>query len=590
MKNNVIPVFYACDDNFIKYVAVSIKSIIKNSDKNYFYRFYILNTGVSDKYRDSLIPQENENYEIIFSDVTDKLKTVTKSLPLRDYYSKTTYFRLFISDMFPEYDKVIYIDGDTVAVKDISELYLTDIKDNYVGAVREKVMADTEVFGNYVEKVLGIDRYAYFNAGILLINSKKFREKQMLSKFCSLLSEYDFVVTQDEDYLNLMFKDRVTYLDPAWNAEIYNGLPCAESDVAVFHYIMTSKPWRYENCDYGKYFWQYAEETPFYDEIKSVLNNYTDAERERDRLCGENLIKLAEKEIARDDNYLKNLRKRQNAERVEILSKISALEKNGKFDVDVENDPPCKPLPDNVDYTRKKFFNKLKAKYAFSAARKFMHTLIQNGQMTISGIIGAENLEQINGGAIITLNHFNAYDSFAAQLVYECCDTKKHKFYRVIREGNYTSFGGFYGYLMRNCNTLPLSSDTVKMRKFYSATKEILNDNGFILIYAEQSMWWNYRKPKPLKKGAFSIAAINNVPIVPCFITMRDGDITDENGFPVQEYTIHVCKPVYPKSELTCGQNAVYMKAENERVWKEIYEKFYGIPLRYETATAGDPI
>ena len=51
-------------------------------------------------------------------------------------------------------------------------------------------------------------------------------------------------------------------------------------------------------------------------------------------------------------------------------------------------------------------------------------------------------------------------------------------------------------------------------------------------------MWWNYRKPKPLKKGAYTFAAKNHVPVLPCFITMEDSDILGDDGFYVQEYTI----------------------------------------------------
>ena len=55
-----------------------------------------------------------------------------------------------------------------------------------------------------------------------------------------------------------------------------------------------------------------------------------------------------------------------------------------------------------------------------------------------------------------------------------------------------------------------------------------------MLVYPEQSMWWNYRKPKPLKKGAYTFAAKNHVPVLPCFITMEDSDILGDDGFYVQ--------------------------------------------------------
>lgn len=580
---NIIPVFYACDDNFVKFAAISMQSILQSSDKNSFYEFHILITDLSERNRAAVMSVKRDNCEIVFDDVSQYLARLTKKLPVRDYYSKTTYYRLFIADMFPEYDKVIYIDSDTIVKKDISELFAVDLKDNFVGAVPERVMAEEEVYGNYVEQCLGIDRYAYFNAGVLLINCAAFRENKLLERFAALLSEYDFVVTQDEDYLNVLCKDRTLLLDGKWNAEIYKGIPAAEEDVAVFHYIMTSKPWHYKDCAYGGYFWECARKTCFYDEVAAVCDAYTDEQRARDVECGENLARLAVKETQREDNYLKTLRRKQDASRVKVLQKIDSLERAGKFDIDVEEDPPTLPLPDKVDYLRKNIIGKLKAKHAFHLARKFLNAVIAKKQFIIGAMEGVENLTSVTGGAIITCNHFNALDSFAMQMVYEKTDTKKHRFYRVIREGNYTSFGGFYGYLMRNCYTLPLGSDIKHMKMFSQAVSEILKDDGFILVYAEQSMWWNYRKPKPLKKGAFSLAAVNNVPVVPCFITMRDSGIVGDDGFFVQEYHIHIGKPVYPDEKLSVAKNTARMMETNARVWKEIYENFYGIPLRYNT-------
>lgn len=577
----VIPVFYACDDAFVKYTVVSMKSILLSGDKDCYYKFHILNAGVSDEMRAAVMSVLEENLEAVFNDVSDYLTALSKSLPLRDYYSKTTYFRMFIADMFKEYDKVIYIDSDTIVKKDISELYFTDLKDDYVGAVAEKVMADTDVYGTYVEKVLGINRHFYFNAGVLLINTKAFRDNDLLKKFSELLNFYDFKVTQDEDYLNVLCKDRITYLDPKWNSEIYFGLPTTEEEVAIFHYIMVSKPWHYKDCPYGEYFWNVAKLTPVYADILKIADSYTDGERERDRLCCENLAKLAQSEIDKEDGYLNLVRKKQAADRIEVLKKIDEYERTGKFDLDVEDDPPTKPLSGKVDYARKKLINKIKAKYAFSKARKFLNAIIKDKKMIVKSIEGIENIRSVDGGAIITCNHFNAYDSFAIQLAYEQADTKKHKFYRVVREGNYTSFGGFYGYLMRNCNTLPLSKSRTQMKKFAEAITDILNDDGFVLVYAEQSMWWNYRKPKPLKRGAFSLAAANGAPIIPCFITMQDSDVLGEDGFYVQEYTIHICKPIYPDKNLSTGENVDIMMRKNAEVWKDVYENFYGVKLRY---------
>ncbi len=577
----IVPIFYACDDAFVKFTIISIRSMLENASPDRFYRFHILITDVSERSRRVAKELERENAEIIFEDVTSYLTAIEKKLPLRDYYSKTTYYRLFIADMFPQYDKAIYIDSDTVVLGDISELYDTDLKDNYVGAVTERVMTDVDVYGRYVEQVLGIDRYAYFNAGLLLLNCKQFRNNDLLKKFGDLLSVYNFAVTQDEDYLNLMCKDRVLHLDRKWNTEILPQFEIDPTKVAIFHYIMVSKPWHYPDCRFAEYFWKYAEKTEFYDELREASLSYSDEEKQRDIDCGNNLALLAEREIAREDNYLKTLRKKQAQDRVAVIEKIGELEAEGKFDIDAEDDPPTLPLEEDVDYAKKKLISRMKAAAAFKAARVFVNNLIDNKQLIMKDIVGLENLTSLEGGAIITCNHFNAFDSFAMQLVYDHADTKKHKFFRVVREGNYTNFPGFYGFLMRNCNTLPLSSGFKNMQKFMSSVSEILKDGHFILVYPEQSMWWNYRKPKPLKKGAFSMAAKNNVPVLPCFITMQDSDVLGEDGFYVQEYTVHIGKPIYPDPDSAVGENAERMKDENYLLWKDIYENNYGIPLVY---------
>jgi 1-acyl-sn-glycerol-3-phosphate acyltransferase len=94
-------------------------------------------------------------------------------------------------------------------------------------------------------------------------------------------------------------------------------------------------------------------------------------------------------------------------------------------------------------------------------------------------------------------------------------------------------------------------------------------------------MWWNYRKPMPLQKGAFQFAVKSNVPVVPCFITMEDSDIVDSDGFNVQEYTIHIGKPIYPNKEENSKAQINYLMNENYSIWKDIYEKTYNYPLEY---------
>ena len=273
----------------------------------------------------------------------------------------------------------------------------------------------------------------------------------------------------------------------------------------------------------------------------------------------------------------------QDKERLRVLAKIKELEETGQFDVDPENDPPAKVIkPGTVDYKQKKLSTRIKAKITFGLARKFLHKMIKNKQFIVKNVVGVENLDNLDSGAVLTCNHFSAMDSFATQVAYEkSIQSKKRKLFRVIKEGNYTSYPGFYGSLMRNCNTLPLSSDFQTLQEFLRAASYHLTNGNYVLIYPEQSMWWNYRKPKPLKPGAYTMAVHAHVPVVPIFICMEDSDVIGLDGFPIQMYTIFVLKPIFEDPELSSRENKEMMAKKNYEAWKAIYETFYNEKLEY---------
>ncbi|MBQ9870445.1 MAG: 1-acyl-sn-glycerol-3-phosphate acyltransferase [Eubacterium sp.] len=592
MKEQFIPIFYACDDAFVKFTIVSMHSLIKNASKDYHYILHILHTEISDEMKDMVNRFASDNFEIRFIDVTNYLQSISEKLPLRDYYSKTTYYRLFIAEMFPQYSKALYLDSDTVILGDVSELYQTDIGDAYLGACHEQVMVQSREFGTYVEKVVGVSRYNFFNAGLMLINCDRFRIHFVLDKFIDYLHYYNFVVTQDEDYLNLICKDHVYWLDQRWNTEAYGNVPYPVEQAEMIHYIMINKPWHYEDCRFGDIFWEYARETEVYEELRLIQSSYSDEEKARDAVSSEKLTQTAIEETHREDNFLNRInRDKRDKDRVEILHRIDQFEREGRFDEDVEQDPPGRMLmPDEIEYVRKTKAEKLKTKVAFKMAHKFIDELIEENKFIIKEIKGVENFKNLDRGAVITCNHFNAFDSFAIQMAYEAAEQPNRSFWRVIREGNYTSFPGFYGFLMRHCNTLPLSSNSATMKKFFKAISELLEGGDYVLFYPEQSMWWNYRKPKPLKRGAFQCAARSGAPVLPCFITMKDSDIMGEDGFYVQEYTIHVLPPIYPEPDLPLRKQAELMMFKNYEVWKEVYETEYHIPLSYTTTENTDQL
>ena len=276
--------------------------------------------------------------------------------------------------------------------------------------------------------------------------------------------------------------------------------------------------------------------------------------------------------------------------RLEVLARIDEYEKKGWFSKDVEEDPPTIPLtPDKVDYLNKKLSNKIATFFVNVGAKRFIKNLVKNGQMIIKDVKGIENFEAIQkSGAILTCNHFNPFDNFAIHYVLFKYMYKpgKQVLYKVIREGNYTNFPGIYGFFFRHCNTLPLSANFSTMKNFMTAMKVLLERGEKVLVYAEQGMWWNYRKPRPLTAGAFKFAAESKVPVLPIFITMSDSDKIGGDGFPIQEYTLHFLPAIYPDESKTVKENMEIMKDKNYEMWKEVYETTYGIPLTYSCDSA----
>ena len=273
----------------------------------------------------------------------------------------------------------------------------------------------------------------------------------------------------------------------------------------------------------------------------------------------------------------------QSEYRLELLKRIEENEKARLWDKDIEDDPETITLtPDKIDYLGEKFSTRFFNKIANRVAIKYYEKQIKNGNFIIKAINGIENFRAVKDcGAIITCNHFSVNDNYAVYRAIRPELKKGENLYKVIREGNYTTFKGLFGFFFRHCNTLPLSSNTETMKKFFKSVSVILKRGGKILIYPEQAMWWNYRKPRPMKNGAFRIASKNNAPILPCFITMEDTDKIGADGFKIQAYTLWFLPAIYPKQELNDKENSEYLKEKNYQVWKEVYERKYGIPLTY---------
>ena len=297
MNRPNIPVFFAVDDNYVPFLAVALESLVaKISDKN-FYEIRVLYTHLSDEHKKPLKKYERENLTIEFVDLNEKIDRIANKLYTRDYFSMTTYYRLFLPDLYPTLTKVLYLDSDIVLLDDVANLFNIDLGTNLVGAIPDGAVASVKEFQDYVELVVGLkDYHNYFNAGILLMNLEELRNYRFQVKFMYLLDTIKFKVAQDQDYLNRLCKGRVTIIDNCWNT-----MPGADPDKRhknpkLIHYNLSNKPWHLDNIPFEEYFWDFAWQTDFYDEIRKIKDNYSEEQRQEDIQTGIRLVSLAAKE------------------------------------------------------------------------------------------------------------------------------------------------------------------------------------------------------------------------------------------------------------------------------------------------------
>ena len=303
-----IPIFFSVDDNYVPFLAVALNSAIKNSSINRCYRAIVLHQGLSSENTLKIKSLEKENFKIELVPMKENFLALEGRIEkwLRfDYSTLTIYFRLFIPEMFKEYDKGIYIDSDVVLTTDIANLFDTDIGDNYIGACHDMSIADYKDIVLYTEKAVGVKKNEYINSGVLLMNMKKMREDKFEEHFLDLLNTYHFdSIAPDQDYINAMCNGKIYYLDPRWDAMPNDARHPMES-IFLVHYNLFSKPWCYTGVQYEEEFWKYAVDSGFYFELMAKRDNYSEEEKESDRGCLKLLMERGLEIISNSINFKK---------------------------------------------------------------------------------------------------------------------------------------------------------------------------------------------------------------------------------------------------------------------------------------------
>lgn len=307
--NREIPIFFTIDNNYAPFLAVALNSAIKNASRDRQYRAIVLHEELSKENAAKLKALETENFTIELAPMKANFEALDDRMSNRlrcDYFTLTIYFRLFIPAMFPQYDKGIYIDSDVVLTSDIAKLFDIEIGDNLMGACNDLSIADIPPLVAYTENAVGVKKQEYINSGVLLMNLKAMRECDLEGHFLNLLNTYHFdSIAPDQDYLNAMCNGRIYYLNESWDAMPNDAQPpLAHTD--LIHYNLFSKPWCYDNVQYGDEFWKYAQDSGFIDEIKAYKAAYSDEKKKADSECLELLI-LRGSEIPQNEITFKKL-------------------------------------------------------------------------------------------------------------------------------------------------------------------------------------------------------------------------------------------------------------------------------------------
>ncbi len=305
-NNGHIPIFFSTDDEYIPYLDVAIASLIENASPNFSYRLIILNTGLKAENIAKVKQNQRPGFVIDFVDISEGVEGIKARLKNVYHFSVVTYYRLFIASLFPEYDKVVYLDCDLVVTGDVSELYNTELGNNILAACPEEYVQNTPEFRTYAEKALGVDPDGYVNAGVLVMNLAEFRKNEIEKRFISLMTEYDFdLLDPDQAYLNYLCRGKILMLPNGWNKEPF-PVEC-EGKKNIVHYALYKKPWQYDDVEDGEYFWAYAERSPFYEAILERKAAFGDAERAAKEAAGCEILRHALRIVESDETFLKKL-------------------------------------------------------------------------------------------------------------------------------------------------------------------------------------------------------------------------------------------------------------------------------------------
>lgn len=282
----VIPIVLSSNNSYVPYMSTAIESIIENSSRFNLYEIYIFHKEISGEYQNLLFEQvkNKSNVSIEFIDVCGQFLNFN---PHITGISIEAYYRLYIPYYFTNMDKVLYLDCDLICTQDVAELFNFDIGDHMIGGIRG--LAEIGWYNNtrnhYWDTLLKLKNPEnYFNSGVMLFNTKKFRNT---INFNDLLaeSEKEDWPCYDQDVLNVICQKECYFIPNKWNFikypdaeyldEVYKSIyDEVEKKPSIIHFATGYKPWSNQYyVPFAYDFWKYAMQTPFAEIIKKRMND-----------------------------------------------------------------------------------------------------------------------------------------------------------------------------------------------------------------------------------------------------------------------------------------------------------------------------
>ncbi len=221
-KKNTISIIVASDNHYAILIAALLKSIDVNHHTEEHIDFYIIDDGISAKFKRQLMGVvASERISIKWIDANTMVPEGF-SIPIdNSAFPRTTYLRVFSPYVLDkELERLIYLDVDTIVQGDISGLWHTPLGNNVIAAAIDVGKTLDCAWGgvpNFAELGLTADT-KYFNAGVLLIDLVKWRRDDISAKVVKALHDHKRHVRLADQYgLNVVLANRWEVLDPRWN-------------------------------------------------------------------------------------------------------------------------------------------------------------------------------------------------------------------------------------------------------------------------------------------------------------------------------------------------------------------------------------